>query len=252
MGSEDRIRSALSAALHDGASGLAAANRLCEACVELLDLDGAAISLIDGGASRGTFGSSGELSRQLDEFQFTFGEGPCLDAVALRRPVLVADLRAAQPQRWPAFSGKVLEAGIRGVFALPVEVGSRPVGALDLFRIEARPLTRDDLSSVLWAAELAGGPLTYLMRADVEELARVDADNSWDELASLQRVEVYQATGMLIIQLDVDAAEALVRLRAYAFANNMTASEVARAIIERRLVFDVDDRSGSTPNGRSS
>jgi AmiR/NasT family two-component response regulator len=54
-------------------------------------------------------------------------------------------------------------------------------------------------------------------------------------------VEVYQATGMLISHLDVDATEALVRLRAHAIATNQTASQVAVAIIERRLVLDRDD-----------
>ena len=43
---------------------------------------------------------------------------------------------------------------------------------------------------------------------------------------------------MLIAQLDVDAAEALVRLRAHAIATGQTASQVAWAIVERRLVLE--------------
>ena len=54
-------------------------------------------------------------------------------------------------------------------------------------------------------------------------------------------MEVHQATGMLISALDVDAAEALVRLRAHAIATDQTASQVARAIIERKLMLDRDD-----------
>ena len=40
---------------------------------------------------------------------------------------------------------------------------------------------------------------------------------------------------MIIGELDVDAAEALVRLRAYAFARGLTASEAAWEIVERRV-----------------
>lgn len=57
----------------------------------------------------------------------------------------------------------------------------------------------------------------------------------------MERVEVYQATGMLIGALNVDPTEALVRLRAHAFAHDMTAAEVAWEIVERRLPLDTPD-----------
>ncbi|HEY6748455.1 MAG TPA: hypothetical protein VI357_22395 [Mycobacteriales bacterium] len=40
---------------------------------------------------------------------------------------------------------------------------------------------------------------------------------------------------MIIGHLDVDAAEALVRLRAYAFSHGLSASQAAWAIVERRV-----------------
>jgi hypothetical protein len=46
---------------------------------------------------------------------------------------------------------------------------------------------------------------------------------------------------MIIAQLDVDAAEALARLRGYAFAQGLTASEAAWAIVQRRVVLEADD-----------
>lgn len=116
MPSVERLRADLGAAVAEVGGGLSAADRLCLACVELLDIDGAAISVIHGGATRGTFGSSGELSKRLDEFQFTFGEGPCLDAVLQGRPVLVEDIGHSEESRWPAFAGAVLDAGVRAVF----------------------------------------------------------------------------------------------------------------------------------------
>ncbi len=61
----------------------------------------------------------------------------------------------------------------------------------------------------------------------------------WAQVASLSRIEVYQATGMIMAQLDLSPASALVRLRAYAFANELTASEVAQLITSRHLRMEV-------------
>ena len=55
----ERVREGLRAAISGAPTPLAAADRLCVACVDLLEVDGASISLVQQGASRGTFGSSG-------------------------------------------------------------------------------------------------------------------------------------------------------------------------------------------------
>jgi len=221
-------------------SPLGAANQLCEACVALLDVDGASISLTYAGTTRGTFGSSGDLSRRLDELQFTFGEGPCLDAVGGDGPVLVADLSDPSERRWPAFRDAVISSGVRAVFALPVALSSHPVGALDLYNRRTGPLSPDMLAGGLLAAELAALPLLDLMTTQVDWEAHTESEYGWEQLATLERVEVYQATGMIIGALDVDPTEALIRLRANAYARGMTASELAWAIIERRVRLNDD------------
>lgn len=235
------LREGLGAAMAGADSALSAADRLCHACVELLDVDGASVSLMHDGATRGTFGSSGELSRRLDEFQFTFGEGPCMDAVEQGSPVLVANLGDPAEQRWPAFRGAVLDEGVSAVFALPVAIASSSIGALDLYRNASGSLTEKSLAGGRLAAELAALPLLDLMASDVDWDAAARGDDGWDQLASLERVEVYQATGMIVAAVDVDPTEALVRLRARAFATAVTASELAWAIVERRLSLDGDD-----------
>jgi hypothetical protein len=241
VSANDRLRADFGAAMAGARPGLSAADSLCIACVDLLNVDGAAISLMHDGATQGTFGSSGELSRRLDEYQFTFGEGPCMDAFAQGRPVLVADLAHKSERRWPAFSAAVLDAGVRAVFALPTVIASTHIGVLDLFRIEPGPLSPDGLAGGLVAAELAALPLLDLLSSDVDWESAGEGDTV-TELASLERVEVYQATGMLMEQLGVGPTEALARLRAQAFVSGRTASEIAWAIVERRLVLDADDR----------
>lgn len=255
----DVMRSELVAVVTDSSPGRSVADALCATCVRLFEVDGAAVSVVLNGTSSGTFGSSSETSRRLDEYQFTFGEGPCLDAVAAQEAVLVPDLDSPQEQRWPVFANAVLEDGIRGVFSLPITVGSECVGALDLFRAGPGPLQGDILAGAMIAAEFASAPFLDFMaearnETELDEFygmsvpSEADADGDGDG-DGVDRFEVYQATGMLISMLDVHAAEALVRLRAHAMATGQTASQVARAIIERRLVLDRDDKgeSGRSP-----
>lgn len=247
----DVMRAELNAVMSNSEPGIATADELCATCVGLVGVDGAALSMVYQGSSTGTFGSSSEASRRLDEYQFTFGEGPCLDAVASREAVLVPNLESpAERQRWPMLRGALLDDGVRGVFALPVTIMSVCVGALDLFRSTPGPLDGDALAGAMLAAELASAPLLDLIAASVDvnvddEVLIRSMEGGPDHLAELDRVEVYQATGMLIAALDVDATEALVRLRAHAIATGQTAVQVARAIVERRLMLERDTRGGA-------
>jgi len=224
----------------DGRRGVDAADSLCEACVILLDIDAAAISLIFDGAAAGTLGSSGAPARAYDELQFTLGEGPCLDSVASRAPVVVVDLADPDDRRWPAFGPALLAQNIRGVYAMPVVLAGEYVGALDLFRKHPGDLDGDCLAGAIAAAEIAGIPLLDLLDADLQAAANDPTSNAWAELNALSRVEVSQATGMLVAQLNVDPAEALVRLRAHAYATGRSATDVARDILDRRLTLDAD------------
>jgi ANTAR domain/GAF domain len=233
------IREQLRAAV-DGRRGLAAADSLCEACVLLFSIDAAAISLIFAGGTSGTLGSSGATARMYDELQFTLGEGPCLDSIAERAPVLIADLANANDGRWPAYGPAMLDHQIRGIFAIPVMVAGEYVGALDLFRAQPGELPGDYLAGAVAAAELAGVPLLDLMDSDLRAAINDPDSSAWAEFNALSRTEVSQATGMLVAQLGVEPAEALVRLRAHAYATNRSATDVARDILDRRLQLEAD------------
>lgn len=215
--------------------GVSAADRLCEACVELLGVDSAAISLVFDGANTGTLGASDPQARVYDELQFTFGEGPCLESVSNRAPVLVLDLAEPDDGRWPAYGPAMLAHDIRGVFAMPVLIAGQYLGALDLFRRRPGLLAREDLTGALVAAELAQIPLLDLLGGDLRAAVADPGSAAWAELTTITRAEVSQATGMLVAQLEIAPAEALVRLRAHAYAEGRSATEIARDILERQL-----------------
>ena len=224
----------------NGRRGVGAADRLCAACVELIGVEAAAVSLVFDGTTNATLGASGPSARVYDELQFTMGEGPCLDSVAARAPVLVRDLADPREVRWPAYGPAMLAHQIRGVYAMPVLVAGEYLGALDLFRRSPGPLDADQLAGALVAAELAGLPLLDLFSADLQAAIENPDSDAWGELYVLSRAEVSQATGALMAQLNIGAAEALVRLRAHAYATDTGATDVARAILERRLFLTSD------------
>lgn len=206
----------------------------------LLDIDAAAISLVFDGANSGTLGSSSASARIYDELQFTLGEGPCLDSVSRRIPILVVDLANPDEARWPAYAPAMLAHQIRGVYAIPVVVAGEFVGALDLFRAQPRPLRGEDLTGAVAAAELAGVPLLDLLNGDLQAAITDPQSNAWAELNTLSRAEVSQATGMLVAQLEVEPAVALVLLRAHAYSTGRSATDVARDILARRLKLEAD------------
>lgn len=216
-----------------GTPGSVALQRMCVACVDLLGVTGAGVSLMTGGSSGATIGVSGELAARVEEWQFSLGEGPCREALANDRPIMVADLadgngHAAQ---WPVFGETVQEVGIRAIFAFPFRLGGRPIGVLDLFRDRAGLLSREQMRVASALADLAGTLLDL-------DPAAID-QNTVEEPA--YRFEVHQATGMVAAQLSVSAQEALARLRARAFAQERTVSELAADVVNRRIRFAEED-----------
>ena len=215
--------------------GAAAADRLCELCVEWFTVDAAALSLVFDGASTGTLGASGDDARRYDELQFVLGEGPCLSSVETRAPVLVPDLTDGARRRWPLYASALSDCGVGAVFALPVVLAGEYIGALDLFRTAPEPLTAEQVDGALAVAVLAALPLLDLMAVGLRATAADPDGAGWEDLNALTRVEVSQATGMIVSQLDLEPAHALARLRAHAYATGRSVTAVARDVLDRRL-----------------
>lgn len=206
----------------------------CSASAEILHVDSAGVSLMSA-RHTGPVCNSDERSLTLDELQFSLGEGPSLDAFAGREAVFEPDLENARPARWPIFSESALELGTRGVFALPLNAGTKCIGVLTLYREVAGSLSPEQQADGFVVADaLAQGMLEIQSRNDTDTLA-VDLDD-----AARHRAEVHQASGMVAVQLGVAIVDAEARLRAHAYAMNRSVVDIARDIVERRLRL-IDD-----------
>ncbi|MGB3440901.1 MAG: GAF and ANTAR domain-containing protein [Actinophytocola sp.] len=230
-----RVAEILSALAH-GDQRVSLPSRLCAACLSALPVSGvgAALMTVDGPSGIVLAATDGQ-ARQLEELQFALGEGPCVEASGGSRAVLEPDLVATGTSRWPRFGAAVLAAGVRAVFAFPLRVGAIRVGVLDLYRDVPGMLTAPELAEALAFADAATEVILHLQDDGAGSVLTGPADG---------RAEVHQATGMMTIQLGVSLVEALLRLRAHAYASGKSVSAIAADVVSRRLFFDSE--SGGT------
>lgn len=213
------------------ATSLGPVRALWSPFVQLLPITGASVSVV-GAPGQSTLGASDATAARVEELQFELGEGPHWEALRSGRPVLVPDLREGD-LAWPVFGAAVHELGIGALFAFPLTMGAATVGVVDLYR--SSPGALDDravATASSLAAAAAGAALRLASRAAAEEAPPQGA------MGPELRREVHQATGMVLVQLDVSAGEAFARLQGHAFSTGQTLGAVARDVVARRLRFD--------------
>jgi hypothetical protein len=205
---------------------------MCEACVRHRPgISGVGVAVMTRLPAQDIRYASNPVSERIEELQMVLGEGPCVDAFSAGQPVLASDLdQAAWVRRWPAFAPEALAAGARALFALPLQIGAARVGVMDLHRDAPGWLQGVELADALVFADATTQAL--LIEAHVRDVQDVP------DLYQSYHAVVHQATGIVKAQLNVGIAEALVRLRAYAYAQERLIEDVARDVVGRRLRFD--------------
>jgi hypothetical protein len=240
MGGDRRMR--ILSRLAAGQGSGPGCNRLCDVCLEVTEVTGAGIMLMSGDTARGSICTTNAVSALIEDLQYSLGEGPCVDAYHERRPVLEPDLVNPDERRWPAFRGPVLDAGVRGVFGFPLQVGTVRLGALNLYSDRPGPLSDDQHTDAVVMASVAAEAVLVMQAGAPPGQLAVELDAGADF-----RYVVHQAAGMVSAQLGTNVGQALVRLRAHAFANDSALTDVAEDVVSRRLRFDRLDGPGEVP-----
>lgn len=211
-------------------------DRLCSALTRALPATGVGVSLLtDDNVSGGTVAASDPHCRELEDLQFALGEGPSIEAYALRRPILEPDLRVKGHRRWPGFAPAAHQQGVRAVFAFPLQMGAARAGALGVYRAEAGSLLPEALTQAVTFADVA-------MDLLVDGQARTDGAHTSPHVddAMANRLEVFQAQGMVMVDLGVGIEEAMARLRAHAYAEGRALKDVAQDVVAGKLRLDRD------------
>ena len=96
----------------------------------------AGLTVVHGRRELRTEASTDDLIDQVDQAQYDTGEGPCLDATRNGRIVRLDDM--TDEQRWPAFTRRALDLGVRSMLSFQLYVTDSKLGALNLYSRQAR------------------------------------------------------------------------------------------------------------------
>jgi hypothetical protein len=219
------------AAAHELSTAFLARRSYCAPFLSVMPVTGAAISTIGSLVAPETLCATDAAAARLDEVQFDLGEGPCWEALATGRPVLERDVRTSNRGAWPAFIEAIRNLPVRGVYAFPLTIGRLNVGVIDLYTAQPADLEDDHQRD---AEALAGIAARQVLRELVMRSGDDDEDNPDGEFS---RRTIHQATGMVLAQLNVSADDAMLILRAHAYASGRSVRAIADDVLARRLDF---------------
>ena len=239
-GPVERMSTALASALaaHDPPVDGQRAGRyrdLCVAAAEVLDMDGASVTLISSDGMPTLLAATNSAAEELSELQFTTGDGPIPRLLRDGTPVLTSQLDDAE---WPLFSPPARQLNVSAIFVLPLQLGVIRLGVVSLHRGSPGPLTGPQRH----AAAIFTRTTLETILSDLDQAPSVQ---SWLADVDGHEVALHHATGMVLVQLGVTAEEALLRLRAHAFGTGRPLGEVAADVVTRRLSFQEDDPRSS-------
>jgi hypothetical protein len=231
------IAERFAAALGDATEGGRAAPellpaRLALACVHMLSVDGAGLSVSDATGQRIPLGASSEDAATAERLQFTVGAGPCQTSEEQQQPVFAAfdDLR----RRWPAFADLLAErTPFRAVVALPLGETLVGRGALDLLFTDDRRVPALDVFEAMAVGDLITSALSD---AAVWSPWSPEGGPAFLHTPAAQhRARVWTAIGRVGLARDVDAPQALDLLRAAAWSAGRTVDDLAADVLADRV-----------------
>ena len=227
---DGRLPHIYQALAHGDGDAFARLRAICDTCVDVLGAAGAGVMLMAERAHQGTVYATDEAIRALEDLQNVAGEGPCIDAYTMGRPVLEPDLANDGVRVWPLLAPGALDAGMGALFSFPLQLDDTCLGALNLYRDEPGYLSTGEVADArLLAAMAARDVLALQADATPGSLPAAIGDLSGD------RIGIEQATGMVAAQLGIRITEAAHRLRQAAAAQDRHLADVARDIVTRQL-----------------
>ncbi len=200
-------------------------NELVRVCLDVLPAQSAGILLHDQRGSLRVLASSSEDSLHLELLELQHAQGACFEAFRTGELVIVEDL-VARVSQWPAFATAAIDRGISAVYAVPMRLRERRIGALNLFCTDHVRLDAEHLQIAGVLTKMA--TLGIINQRFVHE-QEVLAQQLQSALQS--RVLIEQAKGVLAERDGLDMAAAFAALRSRARSEHRLLSAVASEIV---------------------
>jgi len=207
---------------------------LCDVAAEFMVLDGAGIALTTNSDDLMPLCTSNDAAGELMDLEITLGEGPAVDA-SRGTTAEEVDLLTAVSPRWEAYGPEAVALGARAVFGYPIQLGAVRFGALSLFRASPGPLSTGQSSDgYLMASVLGRAILTTQAGGSFQTLVgELNGSSMFD-------FRVHQAAGMVAVQGSMSVKDALVLLRAHAFAIGCRLGELADRVVSLTTRYEFE------------
>lgn len=184
-----------------------------------------------------TVASADPLARLLDEQQYEIEEGPCLQALATGQVVSALDLR--HETRWDGYPARALAYGIEGVYASPLLVADRVIGALNLYSADASAFDERSQQTIAQLTAMTAATITAALR-------HYDESTFTDHLRSAltSRSVIDQAMGIIMGIQRCRADVAFDILRTASQHRNVPVRDVAADLVAKTSTGTEDPQAG--------
>lgn len=172
-----------------------------------------------------TRAASDDVARELDEWQYRHGRGPCVTSDEQGAVCAIADVQ--HDDTFPEFAGVAADEGIRGVATFPLCVRETSIGSLNLFH---RQPGRIDDAFVETGRQLAATFAPMLANFLAHERSVELTDQLHEALESRSVIE--RAKGLLMGRLAITAEEAFALLSSQSQHENRKVRDVAATMVE--------------------
>lgn len=203
------------------------------------------VTVVDDEGHHATAAASSQDARDVDDAQYEFDEGPCVEALRTGQEHRFDDL--TELDRWPRFQERALALGFGSVLAVPLRAGTQTIGCLNVFAAEPAALTEDDR---VLARRIAAPAASTL--ANARAYRRVSRIAEQLQAALDGRAVVDRAKGVLIARTGGTAVAAFAELRRLAREQDRPLREVAAEIVGAAGRAGPGAPAGGTPAAGAS
>jgi GAF domain-containing protein len=186
--------------------------------------DGAGLTLIEESRSD-TIVATAPFVTQIDDIQYSLGQGPCVRAAAEGTTMVSGSLQF--DPRWRDFGREVASLGVHSVVSLPLLTAEGVVGAMNVYASAGNAF--DDEAVQL--GELFAGPAAIAVQ-HAQVLAQTRRLATQLQAALRDRSVVEQAVGITMSRSGISADQALSQLRGLSQDAHLKMAAVARTIVD--------------------
>ncbi len=168
----------------------------------------------------------GEMALAADELQYERGHGPCMDAGRANVVLRIDDMAAET--RWPDYTARVLEVGVRSSLSVPLPYQGSSIGALNNYSSNVAAFKTDQALDA--GVQVAEAVAVAVVNADAHAQVVDQAHNM--RLAMESRAVIEQAKGVLMAQRGVTAQQAFDMLRDASQRYNRKLRDIAAGVVD--------------------